>query len=888
MKFLSSVLICLCAAFPANSEEILKWDFSEPEWKGNENRDLVSGTVGKCQAGPVFEDGELVFSDKRFIDVPDISGENLPTDALTVSARAAIRKGEKWGNIVGYLQDNGSYERGWSLGYDGSNFVFWISNGGPRIVVNSKRPIRLDEWTDLTATFDGEKIRLYVNGALSGQRAAPGKIAYPEQAEFTIGAYRDDDEFFPMEGKLLAVVISDSAMSEVEIREAAGLPVPLEFSIRPSLQFLSTSSAVINWAVTGESESRVLFGKTEKLEQSTSGKRLDSGESSALLENLEPQQVYFYRMVHGSGKAAKESSVYEFNTALNFSPPFQSSEVDPTEERGFAVVLGADWKPIERLLKETASAIVVFESDAEKTNLLRKKLYGKGLHGSRVTVFQVEDFANLPITSCMADQVVCDSWRDEFSISEVKRILVPGRGRTYFFDNAGKKTPDDFVRPETKDSGSWSHQYGTAGNSTTSGEALSGSTSTDDLKVQWFGRPGADFGLDRQSRMPAPLAVNGRLFHQGMDRLVAMNSANGTVLWSVEIPEFQRLNMPRDASNWCADEDHLFVAVHERAWVFDAETGERKAAIKTTGEMENRNWGYIARDGDRLIGSTIKKASSYTGYWTSKMWFDGKAGSHGTAPVCSDSLFAYDSETLSPVWNYKKGVVLNPTISISDSRIYFVESRNEIAKSSLTSQISAPELWKDQFLVALDLKDGTKLWERPIDTEDGTVTFYMQATPEAILITASNTAYHFAAFDPADGKPLWKRSNPWPADHHSGHIQHPVIVDGMIYLQPNGYDLKSGKITTKNVGERSGCHTYVGARDALIYRGAGRRVAMWNRETESVSTWDRLRPSCWLSFIPANGMLLVPEGGGGCSCGGWMETSIGFAPLKLLQQGGEK
>ncbi|MFT4559734.1 MAG: hypothetical protein ACI92S_005127, partial [Planctomycetaceae bacterium] len=26
------------------------------------------------------------------------------------------------------------------------------------------------------------------------------------------------------------------------------------------------------------------------------------------------------------------------------------------------------------------------------------------------------------------------------------------------------------------------------------------------------------------------------------------------------------------------------------------------------------------------------------------------------------------------------------------------------------------------------------------------------------------------------------------------------------------------------------------------------------------------------------GMLLAPEGGGGCSCGSWMETSIGFMP----------
>ena len=31
-------------------------------------------------------------------------------------------------------------------------------------------------------------------------------------------------------------------------------------------------------------------------------------------------------------------------------------------------------------------------------------------------------------------------------------------------------------------------------------------------------------------------------------------------------------------------------------------------------------------------------------------------------------------------------------------------------------------------------------------------------------------------------------------------------------------------------------------------------------------------------------MLLIPEGGGGCSCGGWMETSLGFIPNSFKQK----
>ncbi|MEM7014677.1 MAG: PQQ-binding-like beta-propeller repeat protein, partial [Verrucomicrobiota bacterium] len=314
----------------------------------------------------------------------------------------------------------------------------------------------------------------------------------------------------------------------------------------------------------------------------------------------------------------------------------------------------------------------------------------------------------------------------------------------------------------------------------------------------------------------------------------------------------------------------------------------REPSASFPGDHVDYDWGYIARVGERLIGSATKPDSNYKRYWAKQMWFDGKGGALGTAKVCSDALFGYDVETSDLAWEYEQGTIINSTIGAADGRIYFVESRDPSLDAHANGQIAAPELWKDQFLVALDAESGKLLWERALDVENGDITFYLQATPDSILITASNTAYHLYTFDAKTGEPGWKRTKPWPDDHHSGHIQHPVIVGGVIYLQPNGYDLRTGEIVTTKMGARSGCHTYIGARDALIYRGAGRRVAMWDREKETVSAWNRLRPSCWLSMIPANGMLLVPEGGGGCSCGNWMETSLGFAPLRLLKGEGSE
>ena len=74
------------------------------------------------------------------------------------------------------------------------------------------------------------------------------------------------------------------------------------------------------------------------------------------------------------------------------------------------------------------------------------------------------------------------------------------------------------------------------------------SSVSSELEVRWLGRPGADFGIDRNPRMPAPLAVGGRLFHQGMNRMVALDAFNGAILWSLEIPDLRRVNIPRDCA----------------------------------------------------------------------------------------------------------------------------------------------------------------------------------------------------------------------------------------------------------------------------------------------------------------------------------------------------
>jgi outer membrane protein assembly factor BamB len=279
-----------------------------------------------------------------------------------------------------------------------------------------------------------------------------------------------------------------------------------------------------------------------------------------------------------------------------------------------------------------------------------------------------------------------------------------------------------------------------------------------------------------------------------------------------------------------------------------------------------------------LYGSAQLDGAHYTNIWGDSGWYDTPSGPV-TYKVCSKYVFADDKVTGSRLWTDnrpERGIIINSTITIGGSSLYFVESRNWAVKAYPSGRIGLAELWLDQYIVALDKDSGTKLWQQAIDTADGTVVFYMQYADEKLFIASSDNRYNIYAYDARNGIALWSNNHPWTNNSHSGHMQHPVIVGDTIYLEPNGYDLDTGSLVTSQVGRHAGCATYAGTAGALIYRGASGNIAMWDINSGAVTTWSGIRPSCWLSTIPGGGMVLSPEGSGGCSCNGWLNTSISF------------
>ncbi len=646
---------------------------------------------------------------------------------------------------------------------------------------------------------------------------------------------------------------------------------------------------------------------------------------------LNPKTTYRYRIVMETAEGKRRlSDIQTLETAMNFSPKQSAvpTDTDPSireyanaaisaapDVAGYILVLGLNDGSLAAEIAGTSKFhVIAADTDAQKVSAARQRFYKEGSLGHRISVLHIENPAKVPWASCMADVILTEVEKPPVTASEVARLQRPKEGvvllpnvpsiKRWAGSALNLKPSGKYLftkRGDLEGSTDWTHQYGNSMNTAFTDEALGGVDKTDHLTLQWIGHPGGDFGVDRSPRMPAPLSADGRLFHQGLNRAIALNAYNGAVLWSMEIPSLRRVNLPQDCSNWTTDGQHLYIAIHERAWVIDAKTGSLKNTLRLPArQREDHDWGFIAQHGDLLIGSSVKKAGAYQDFWSSASWYDGVGDQNAIAKVCSDALFGYRKSDAQGIWAYEKGLIINSTITVHDGKIYFLENRNAELRKRFTGRTPDRRLWLDLKTVCLDVASGKVVWEKSmpplkhLTAEQGFVQVayglytkkgYLTVLSEGRVSDGKTTKqgdFQLTLYDGRGGQ-KWHSTLPWRANHHGAHIAHPVATEDFIYMDPHIIKLSTGKAEGR-FGPRGGCPTVVAYRGALVFRTMNANgkgwgpLGFWSMDKKEVTRIDRLRPSCWLNFLPSQGMLLMPEGGAGCSCGGWMETSVGFLP----------
>lgn len=934
-----------------------RWVFAKSQSQGKVIRNLASpkdapnrdsataeNTVRFEQSG-AHQAIRLDGAQQSLLIAPSHRQAQVPSKTITTEAWVRVDVPQKWGGIVGAVQDNGDFERGWLLGFSDQKFSFAIAGtekNGRLTYLTAKTEFKREHWYHVAATYDGQLMKLFVNGELAGTSTVQaGNISYPPQAFYMIGAYRDRDEFHRMHGAIHEVRVYNSVLDAAEIKahykqKQNNFTVPAvtqELYVGPWLRFTKPGEAVVRWKTRTPSPTTVVVEKSNGGQVRRFGDGKNRVDHEVTLSGLDRNELYLYSMSVTQDGKTLHSKNYECDTFFDFSHPTvanvnlfddaNSLAVADTKEilqrcpfdQGLCVVLGIKAGRLAwELTKQSNLRVVCLDNDRNRVKQLRDRLQSKGVAGGRLSVHYVRDLHNVPLVSHCANLVTSEHELDPhwFSNDSIAAKLLRPEGGLFMVGSAAVVAQSKLLLPPSKPiagnvkceivldqkgtwsamtkyglagAGEWTHLYGDANNSGFGGEELGQARSKDELTVQWVGRPGPRYQADRSGRKPSPLAVNGRLFLQGLDRIIALDSYNGTVLWALEVPGFQRFNVPRDSGNWCADRDFVFAAIRDRVWKIEAATGKVVDQIQlpnraTDGKqlaVETQDWGFVAREGDMLLGSSLPKHTSWTDFWGKHGWYDQRTGPE-TFKICSDDLFARSAQDGALLWKREKGVVINSTITVDEGVLYFVESRNAKVMASKDRRVGMPELWQDQFLVAIDANTGSTRWEKPINTEDGTVTFYMShAEGRLVVVSSTNTKYFAYAFDDTNGEQKWDQSFQWikGKGDHGKAMSRPAIVGDQVFIRPKVLSLKDGQVQPITM-PGGGCGTYACTTNALFFRAGA--VTMWDTTNGSATKFSRLRPDCWVSTIPAGGMLLSPEGGGGCSCGSWMETSIGFMP----------
>ncbi len=218
--------------------------------------------------------------------------------------------------------------------------------------------------------------------------------------------------------------------------------------------------------------------------------------------------------------------------------------------------------------------------------------------------------------------------------------------------------------------------------------------------------------------------------------------------------------------------------------------------------------------------------------------------------VTSRMLFRYDVEQAKTRWSYQHGVIMHPTITIGDGRVYFVESRNKRSLSKKNGRVPLATLLADNaFLVAIDADNGHVEWQQPLGDVLSRCRniLYLQYASGRLLGSGSHLGpdddswYCLQAIDAANGQPQWQASHAKrkPEEYsHGEQVHHPLILDNIVFAEPVIYELSTGRRTVPH-GESDrvvspapghSCGTLSGAGDCVFFRRTIRRCSIWPRE----------------------------------------------------------
>lgn len=291
--------------------------------------------------------------------------------------------------------------------------------------------------------------------------------------------------------------------------------------------------------------------------------------------------------------------------------------------QGYALVLGiGDGRLIDGLLAASDLRVIVIDADARKVDALRCRLDAAGYYGLRATAL-VDNPTDAGLPPYFASLIVAGdatvagldpafvakayAWLRPYggmaclNAKSVDEVMLRSQAGKPGMEKADVSRNGEFVTVRRTGAlpgaGAWSHQYGDAGNTCSTGESLAQAP----LGALWYGGAAGDaenitYAIERGGRGVIPLIVGGRLlFEHGATRTItATDVYTGRLLWQWTPPDQEpwvvwpaKAKGKYWASYGCvtltgrmaATEDAVYVVSGMNVYALDAATGRPLAGF---------------------------------------------------------------------------------------------------------------------------------------------------------------------------------------------------------------------------------------------------------------------------------------------------------------------
>ena len=522
--------------------------------------------------------------------------------------------------------------------------------------------------------------------------------------------------------------------------------------------------------------------------------------------------------------------------------------------RGLCVAVGQEAEVVLELVQSSDLLVLVREPDAKARARLQQAADEAGLGIDRL-VIQAGDATQLPYADRLIDAVITAT--PKLGDKEAMRVLRP-EGALIRTDGKQLVTRR---RPPQKGAADWSHwEHGPDNNPVSTDSVIKAPYMTQFMAMPYYiGMPSVTTAAGGRTFLAIGHIAHHRREWKMLNKLIARNGFNGTILWQKSLPEGYLVHR----SAFVATRDTFYMINGPGCQRIHPQTGADLGRLRIPGLVGHWKW-MVIRDGilyalagPRDQGVVTPKGDRSFGGWS---W---SALSRG-----------YYSKPRVP-WGFGTALA---AINLKTNKVLWVhkETGKPIDSRGMTLGQDKLVLYcPDQHLRCLDAKTGKVVWtndekdvlgliEQPGEGLSSTPGFRSAClavfTPEAVIIQGQ-TRMNVVAISPADGYKL---------GHKKKVTNNPnaIFVDGRVSLGGGkggnhvAIEPSTGRVVEERGFRKGACTRLTASSDSFFVRGEG--TLRYDRGAKKPTVDGAIRPACNDGALPANGLLYL--GPWQCDC----------------------